>query len=131
MNAGGPAAGPAAGGALLVLPPLNVPVWVPPRVCGAGVAPRGAPGAPASDTTANLFCAWALATISVALWPSTRSAFRPVATPVALVVNGAAVAGPSIRPTSVPEFVANENARPLARLLARRHARVPVRARQP
>src|SRR3954471_16987633 len=130
-NAGAAVERTVACGAQFVLSPLNVTVYVPAAGCATAVAPRCALSAPASETTANLFCARALATISYAFWPSTRSAFRPVATPVALVVNGAAVAGPSMRPTSVPDFVANENARPLARLLARRHARVPVRARQP
>src|SRR6185312_7806668 len=103
-------------------------VYVPAAERAADAAPRWLPSAPAEDTWANRF---ADAAMSAASWPSTLSAFRPVATPVALVVNGAAVVGPSIRPTSVPEFVANENARPLDRLLARRHAFAPVRARQP
>src|ERR671931_122760 len=64
--------------------------------------------------------------MSLAFWPSTWSAFRPVATPLAVVVNGAAFAGPVICPTSVPVFVLNSNARPAVRLLARRHGSLPV-----
>ena len=50
----------------------------------AELAPRLAPSVPASETAANF------GAMSSALLPSTWSAFRPVATPVALVVNGAA-----------------------------------------
>src|SRR5919202_1517374 len=110
----------------------NVTVYVPGAVRAAAVAPRWSPSVPAAETTAKRVAAAGPAvTMSVAFAPSTRSAFRPVATPVALVVNGAAFVGPSMRPTSVPEFVWNEKARPLDRLLARRHAFVPVCARQP
>jgi hypothetical protein len=70
---------------------------------------------------------------SVALLPSTWSAFSPVATPVAFVVNGAAALFvDSMRPTLLPPFVEKENAWPLARFDARMHEFVDVEpARQP
>ncbi len=60
--------------------------------------------------------------------PSTLSAFKPVATPVAFVVNGAALALVAvIEPTCVAAaFVElNSKARPEARLLARMHGSLP------
>src|SRR3954447_506880 len=81
--------------------------------------------------TANLFAdepaaveaaVWSWA----ALWPSTWSAFRPVATPVAFVVNGAALVLPDVmRPTSGPPLDENSNARPSARSLARTQGWLP------
>src|SRR5436190_22161341 len=99
------------------------------------VAPRWSPRAPVAPVTvANRGSAAAV--ISSALLPSTWSALRPVATPLAVVVNGAAVAGPVMAPTSVPPLALNSKARPLVRLLARRHGSLPfgvppVAERQP
>ena len=68
---------------------------------------------------------------SAASWLSTRSAFRPVATPVAVVVNGLPLASlVVIRPASLPS-VANSNARPVLRLFARTHGSWPEAERQP
>ena len=65
--------------------------------------------------------------MSSAPLPSTWSAFSPVATPLALVVNGAALTLPEvIEPTSVPPLAENSKARPLARLLERMHGELPV-----
>ena len=90
----------------------------------AAVAPRWSPSAPVAPlTVANFACAAAV--ISSALLPSTWSAFRPVATPFAVVVNGAAVAGPVMAPTSVPPLALNSKARPSARLLARTQGSLP------
>src|SRR3954449_11662667 len=67
----------------------------------------------------------AAAVISSALLPSTWSALRPVATPLAVVVNGAAVAGPGMGPSSVPLVLLNSNARPVVRLRARTLGSLP------
>src|SRR3954453_12846695 len=82
------------------------------------VAPRWSPNAPVAPVTVAKRGS-AAAVISSALLPSTWSALRPVATPLAVVVNGAAVAGPVMAPTSVPLLLLNSNARPVVRLLAR------------
>ena len=77
--------------------------------------------------TANLFADVTAAVdaavwICDALWPSTWSAFRPVATPVAFVVNGAAFLLDDVMlPTWLPPLALNENAWPLARFVARTH----------
>ena len=94
------------------------------------VAPRlFAPSAPSASTVAKSRSP--LAAKSDASLPSTLSEFRPVATPVALVVNGAPVVSPtSMRPASLPT-VSNSNARPPLRLLPRRHGSLPVFERQP
>ena len=71
-----------------------------------------------------------------ASWPSTRSALRPVATPVAFVVNGFLVSppAPAVNVPMVSPLVAlNSNARPPSRLFERRQGFMlsPVPARQP
>ena len=73
--------------------------------------------------------------------PSTRSALRPVATPVALVVNGffASPLPPAvIRPALAPSCALNSNSKSVERLFARTHgffgglaADPPVVERQP
>ena len=73
--------------------------------------------------------------------PSTRSALRPVATPVALVVNGFLASPPPptvIRPALAPLWALNSKAKPVERLLARMQGLVggvaaepPVVERQP
>ena len=85
---------------------------------------------PESETIANDSCV--AAAKSVALLPSTWSAFSPVATPVALVVKGAPVWSPptSIRPASLPT-VTNSNARPPLRLFERMQGSLPGFERQP
>jgi hypothetical protein len=68
---------------------------------------------------------------SAASLPSTLSALKPVATPVAFVVSGAPVVSPvSMRPASLPT-VSNSNARPPLRLLARMQGSAPALERQP
>src|SRR4051794_41843230 len=65
--------------------------------------------------------------MSDAFLPSTRSALRPSATPVAFVVNGL-VESPPLPTSNVPPTtpaVAYSKARPLARLLTRRHGLLP------
>ena len=93
------------------------------------VAVGGRPAAnrsePASAVTSDA------AAKSAASLPSTRSALRPVATPVALVVNGAPVVAPvSMRPPSGPTVV-NSKARPPLRLVARTQGSLPGLERQP
>src|SRR3954452_20221305 len=88
------------------------------------VAPRWSPSAPVAPVTVAKRGS-AAAVISSALLPSTWSALRPVATPLAVVVNGAAVAGPVMAPTSVPLLLLNSNARPGVRLLARTQGLLP------
>src|SRR3954463_6181519 len=88
------------------------------------VAPRWSPSAPVAPVTVAKRGS-AAAVISSALLPSTWSALRPVATPLAVVVNGAAVAGPVMAPTSVPLLLLNSNARPGGRLLARTQGSLP------
>src|SRR3954447_17917395 len=68
---------------------------------------------------------------SAASLPSTRSALRPLATPVALVENGAPFTLPvSMKPPSAPT-VANSKARPPLRLLALTQGSLPALERQP
>ena len=69
--------------------------------------------------------------IFAAFSESTRSAFRPAATPVALVANGRAPGlFVSMKPASSPS-VSNSNARPFFRLLARMQGSRPALERQP
>src|SRR3954447_10868125 len=70
---------------------------------------------------------------SVASLPSTLSAFRPVATPVAFVVNGAPVVLATVIEPAVEPVVVNWNAWPPLRLDARTQAGAPAvaAARQP
>ena len=80
--------------------------------------------------------------MSSAPLPSTRSAFRPVATPVAFVMNGFVASPPvptEMRPAMVPSEALNSNAKPVERLFARMHgfcgrgvaAEPPAAERQP
>jgi hypothetical protein len=97
-----------------------VTTYVPTAPREVLLTPRPALSAPVSPATAATFVsAWASATISSAERPSTRSAFSPVATPVAFVVNGAAFGLPErITPTSGPPELSNSKARPSDRLRA-------------
>ena len=89
-------------------------------VLAAAVAPRALPSVPVAETAANCACR------SDALLPSTWSAFRPVATPWAFVVNGAAFALLELMvPTSGP-LDSYSKASPCARLLARMHGSLPL-----
>ena len=79
-------------------------------------------------TIAKRFCACASVTIADASLPSTLSALKPVATPVAFVVSGAAFGfAASIVPTAVAflPLEASSNARPSARLFARTQGSLP------
>src|SRR3954453_10486800 len=89
------------------------------------VAPRWSPRAPVAPVTvANRGSAAAV--ISSALLPSTWSALRPVATPLAVVTNGAAVAGPGMAPPLVRPWAWTSKAGPLVRLRARRQGSLPL-----
>jgi hypothetical protein len=102
--------------------PVLVAVGVLPRRLIAAVRrPSASTWTPPTETPAAM---------SEALSPSTWSAFRPVATPVALVVNGlafelAVLPSPTeICPTTSPA-PANSNAKPAARFDARRQGAEP------
>ena len=100
---------------------------MPVESCVALATPRDAPSAPVSATCANGVNATVAFMMSTACCPSRRSAFRPVATPVALVVNGTVVSPPLptvIVPPCVPP-VSNSNAKPFARLFDRMHGLLP------
>ncbi len=135
------------------MPPAPGPVTPP-----AGT-PRVSPAVPPADTCANFVrkspesrpssvsasspvFTRAAAMIAAASSPSTSSAFRPVATPVAFVVNGFFVSPPVpavMRPATSPPDALNSNAKPFARLFERRHgfcgvgvaAEPPAPERQP
>src|SRR3954470_21345360 len=102
--------------------PVLITVGVLPRRLIAAVrCPSAATWTPPTETAPAM---------SEALLPSTWSAFRPVATPVAFVVNGfafelAVLPSPTeIRPTTSPS-PANSNAKPAARFDARRQGADP------
>ena len=113
--------------------PVLLTVGVLPRRLIAAVRrPSASTWTPPTETPAAM---------SEALLPSTWSAFRPVATPVAFVVNGfafelAVLPSPTeICPTTSPS-PANSNAKPAARFDARRQgaepdAEPPAAPRQP
>src|SRR3954464_11483229 len=101
---------------------VRLPVGVLPRRLIAAVrCPSAATWTPPTETPPAM---------SEALLPSTWSAFKPVATPVAFVVNGfafelAVLPSPTeIRPTTSPS-PANSNAKPAARFDARRQGAEP------
>ena len=96
------------------------------------VAPRPVTvGAPEAGTSTAAVRKSAAIAKSLASWLSTRSAFRPVATPVAFVVNGAPVASLVVMLPAWLPSVANSNARPVLRLFERMHGSWPVADRQP
>ena len=68
---------------------------------------------------------------SAASLPSTLSALKPVATPVALVVSGAPVGGADLDAAAFLADGLNSKARPPLRLMARMQGSLPRLERQP
>ena len=107
---------------------------------GTFVAGRGATASALTDAATNTYTVTFNKDVSKcsftanAVGTSSANGFgvQPVATPVALVVNGAPVWSPptSIRPASLP-IVTNSKARPPLRLLARTQGSLPGLERQP